>query len=145
MYRSHSGVSDLHNALNIVVVAFWLLMQSFSVAHSYSQQLHHGDCIGGMESAKLEIAPANHDHAFHKHDHAGHDTRPDAGQLLDAGLSEHDAKLDCCDETQCKAGEMLLAHAANSPQQPSCVLSPHKSSSVSWSPGSFTPPPNTTV
>lgn len=120
-------------------MAFWLLMQSVSVAHSYSHELQHGDRTGASGSFGQQIVLEAHDHASHEHHYQASCLK------RDAGLPGQDGKPDCCDDTLCKAGELLPVHSAGNVQEPSRIANLRKSSAVSWSPGSFTPPPNTTV
>lgn len=128
----------MNRAINILMIFVWLIAQTLVMSHAQA----HGSM---NHAAGMGMSHASADTSLHDHqDQAVHHI---SGSQVDTGHKTNgmsDAADDCCG-VPCQSAQVWNFQSFGSELTPAKLNSVHLNSTVSWTPGFLTPPPNPAI
>lgn len=128
----------LNRAVNILMIFVWLIAQTLVMSHAQAHGSMNHAAGMGMHHASANTLHLDHQDLAVHHKAGSHDDP--AHKTADMP----DATDDCCG-VPCQSAQVWSFQPFGSELTPVKLNSVHLSSTVSWTPGFLTPPPNPAI
>ncbi len=128
----------LSRTLNILMISVWLITQTLVVSHAHASNGHAtGPSIGMTHEAAGSSL----------HEHKDHAVQHEAGNQNDTADTNGDMShiADECCGVPCQTAQVQTLEPFGLPLSPEKLSSVHLNSTVFWTPGFQTPPPNPAI